>query len=81
MTRNVGKWDKAVRIGIGATLIVIAFLSSGALGELMRSNAIAKWAAVLIGAYLAITGAIGVCPIYSVCKISTHKVEMDMQGL
>jgi hypothetical protein len=81
MTQNVGKWDKIIRLALGVLLFFVAFLSSGSIGELMRTNAVSKWVAVVIGAYLFITAIMGTCFIYSLCKISTNKQEMDMSGL
>ncbi len=60
MTKNVGKIDRNIRLAAGAVLIVLGILSQQVL-------------VTLIGAVLVATGAIRICPAYSLFKISTAK--------
>lgn len=64
---NVGKWDKIIRLSIGGTLELVAFLSD------KISSAGLKWGLVAVGAVLIITAVVGTCPIYKMLKISTAK--------
>jgi hypothetical protein len=77
MERNVGKYDKAIRIGLGASLIIMGLPFAG--------GGFANWLKIVflvVGAVLLLTGIIGFCPIYKVLGMSTNKVsDTDMKDL
>jgi hypothetical protein len=67
MAGNVGTLDRALRLVIGAALIVaplINFMGSGA-------NSLAAYAMMTVGGVLALTAFWGLCPIYSLLGIRT----------
>ncbi|WP_299443104.1 DUF2892 domain-containing protein [uncultured Rhodospira sp.] len=64
MTKNVGGMDRILRIAIGAALIVVTALVP----------ALSPWG-YIIGAILAATGLLRVCPAYLPFGIKTCKSE------
>lgn len=58
MTKNEGNVDRALRVAAGLVLIVLA-----------ATNTIGVWG--YIGIVPLLTGAIGLCPLYSVLGINT----------
>jgi len=65
MKTNESGLDRAIRVIAGAALLALYFTQVvvGGLGIV----------AVIIGAVLLITGAVGFCPLYSLLKIQTNK--------
>jgi hypothetical protein len=62
--KNVGTVDRYIRFGIGAILIIVAFILQGA------------WLWLLLPAVVSIvTGAISHCGLYSLFGISTCKTD------
>jgi len=68
--KNVGPIDRALRLIVGITLIIIAFALLGA-----GSGAIGGIVAIAAGAVLLLTAALGFCPAYLPFKMSTCKVR------
>ncbi|MCW5649570.1 MAG: DUF2892 domain-containing protein [Ramlibacter sp.] len=64
MKRNEANWDRALRIVAGLALI-------GAAAE----GAIGAWG--YVGVVPLLTGAVGLCPLYSLLGISTCPVKAD----
>ena len=63
---NESTSDRILRAAVGIPLIVLGFtVLSGVVAVL----------AVVVGAILAVTGAVGFCPIYKVLKLSTRKLS------
>ena len=77
MEHNVGKWDKTVRLGVGASFIIM--------GLPWANATFPSWVGpvlLVLGAILLFTGAFGFCPLYKVFGISTAKVsDQDMKDL
>lgn len=67
MSANVGTIDRALRLVIGAALIVLPLINFMGLG----ASATATYVMIAIGAILALTAVVGVCPIYRVLGIAT----------
>lgn len=63
MTRNMGTIDRVIRAIIGVVLLWWAF-SAGAAGLWF-------WLALVVGAVMLITAAVGNCPLYSLIGIRT----------
>ena len=65
MKTNESGLDRIIRVIAGAVLLVLFFahVVTGTLGII----------AVILGALLLLTGAIGFCPIYALLKIKTVK--------
>ena len=71
MKCNVGGVERPIRIGVGiASILIGAFadLSTGLAG-----------AALVVGAILLLTGAMGVCPLFMLFGISTCAPSSEMQ--
>ena len=64
MTKNIGKMDKWIRIGLGIALLSMLLWVPGGL----------KWLG-LIGLIPLVTALIGFCPLYSLLGISTNKTS------
>lgn len=64
MMKNVGGWDRVLRIVVGLALIAWGFLGLEGSG---------RWIAVIVGLVPFLTGAIGFCPLYKPFHFSTHK--------
>lgn len=69
MCGNIGKYDRFLRVVIGAILLVVAFNNyvSGAL----------NYALYFIAVILLLTGIIGWCGLYTLLSISTKSNEID----
>ncbi len=63
---NEGTIDRALRIGLGAALLIWFFLDQGT-GALHYAK--------LIGIVPLLTGLVGTCPIYAIFGISTCKMK------
>ncbi len=62
---NESNGDRIVRVIIGVALLIAGFTAlSGILGVV----------AIVVGAILTLTGAVGFCPIYAVLKTGTRKL-------
>lgn len=73
MKANVGSIDRIVRIVAGVLLLGYAVFGGAALGTTVVTG--------IIGAILVVTALIRVCPIYSVCGISTApKLQRDQKS-
>lgn len=70
--RNVGPADRLLRLVLGAGLLALGFAKLGAIeGGLWGVIAAAA------GAVLAITGAVGMCPLYIPLKVSTCRANTN----
>ncbi len=67
MTQNMGSLDRIVRLVIGLVLIIAPLLNLPATWKI----AWLAYASMGVGAVLAVTAVIGVCPLYSVLGIRT----------
>ena len=63
MKKNVGKWDKIIRIIIGLIFLYFGSMSAGALSVIFY----------IVALILLLTGLFGTCPLYSALKINTCK--------
>ena len=63
MVVNEGVWDRTIRVAAGAVLSVVA------LGGVVPPD----WDIVIgaVGGVLLLTGAVGWCPIYTVCHVTS----------
>ncbi len=62
---NESNTDRALRLVAGVALLILGFaVFSGVIGVV----------AIIVGAILTLTGAVGFCPIYALLKISTRKL-------
>jgi hypothetical protein len=68
MAANVGTVDRALRLIVGAALIVAPLLNFMGLGA---STAVA-YTLMGVGGILALTAVFGMCPIYSLLGIKTN---------
>lgn len=66
---NVGTVDRAIRIVVGALLLLMFFVPQ--LGGLFAGLGALKYIVPVVGALLLVTGIIRVCPAYSVFGIKT----------
>lgn len=62
---NVGKVDRGIRFVVAAVLVVF-----GVAGVLQGALAIAGY---VVAAVALLTGALRICPLWSICKINTAK--------
>ncbi len=67
MASNVGTVDRALRLVVGAALIVAPLINFMGLG----ADTIIAYVMMAIGGILALTAVFGVCPIYRVLGIAT----------
>ena len=67
MTQNMGSLDRIVRLVIGLALVIAPLLNLPA----AWSVAWMAYASMGVGAVLAVTAVIGVCPLYSLLGIRT----------
>lgn len=67
MAANVGTVDRALRLIIGAALIVAPLLNIMGLG----ANSVVAYALMAVGVILGLTAIFGTCPIYSILGIKT----------
>lgn len=63
---NEGTADRAIRVIAGVVLLALYFF--GSLGTW-------GWVAAVLGAVALVTGAMGVCPLYSLLGVSTCPVK------
>lgn len=70
MNTNVGTLDRAIRLALGAALVVAALFS----GLAIFDGAVLKYTAVIVGLVLGVTGLMQTCPAYSILGIRTSKV-------
>ncbi|MCK0097327.1 DUF2892 domain-containing protein [Yoonia sp. F2084L] len=68
MAANVGTVDRALRLIIGAALIVAPLLNLMGLG----ANTMIAYGMMVVGGILALTAVFGMCPLYSVLGIRTN---------
>ena len=68
MTANVGTFDRALRFVVGAALIVAPPLNFMGLGAI----SIVAYGLMAVGAILALTAIVGLCPLYSLLGVSTR---------
>jgi hypothetical protein len=66
---NVGNLDRTIRIVVGALLLIMFFVPQ--LGGLFAGLGALKYVVPIVGAVLLATGAIRICPAYSVFGIKT----------
>ena len=66
---NVGNVDRTIRIVVGALLLIMFFVPQ--LGGLFAGLGALKYVVPIVGAVLLATGAIRICPAYSVFGIKT----------
>ncbi len=63
---NEGTVDRALRVIVGVVLLALFFMGSlGGWG----------WIGAIVGAVMLLTGAVGVCPVYSLLGVSTCPVK------
>ncbi len=67
---NVGQWDRAIRIIVGAILVALPFVSNAAIWD----GAVFAWGAPIVGLILIATGFLRFCPIYRLFGMKTCKV-------
>lgn len=67
MIANVGTTDRALRLGVGALLILVALFS----GWGLFAAAVVKYGAVVIGLILMATGAFRFCGLYTLLGVNT----------
>jgi len=70
MTANEGAADRVVRVVLGIVLGVVAWMYLG-----LPEASVLGIVAVVVGAVLLVTGLVGFCPCYPLCKINTCKVK------
>ena len=68
MNTNVGTIDRALRLILGAALIVAPLLNIMGLG----ANTLIAFTLMAVGGILTLTAIFGVCPLYSVLGIKTN---------
>ena len=75
MDRNVGGFDRTLRIALGAVLLIVGILSfagvfaaGGGTGMLVLRSLV-----VVVGAIFAVTGLLQTCPINSLLGINTYE--------
>lgn len=74
MDKNVGHYDRVIRIGLGVGLLIVGVLGlAGLFGPSGSTMLAAGVLIIVIGAVLAVTGLTQSCPLYSVAGISTSQ--------
>lgn len=68
MNTNVGTIDRALRLILGAALIVAPLLNIMGLG----ANTLIAYTLMAVGGILTLTAIFGVCPLYSMLGIKTN---------
>jgi hypothetical protein len=71
MSANVGTFDRLLRLVIGLLLVVAPFVTTYGIWD----NEIIKYAAITVGAVLAVTAVTSVCPLYSLLGIRTCRIS------
>jgi hypothetical protein len=66
---NVGNLDRIIRFILGAVLAVAPFVT----GWPIWSDSLAFWGAIIAGAVLVATSALGFCPIYAALRLSSKR--------
>lgn len=61
MQRNMASWDRWLRAVVGLALLVVALTWAAPL----------RWLALVVGIVFVGTAAVGYCPLYGACRIST----------
>ncbi len=64
MVRNVGGWDRAIRVFVGILALAAMFDVGGGA---------ASWILAVVAAIGLATGFSGYCPLYGVLHFSTHR--------
>ena len=70
LTRNVGRFDQILRIGIGLLLMWIGFVDDG-----LIEDAVIRSVVGLFGLLNLIAAMIRVCPVYSAAGINTNNQD------
>lgn len=67
MTKNVGQVDRIVRLAVAVLALIVAWNAgfSGGLGI----------TALVVGIVMAVTAAVGMCPLYRLIGVNTCKVK------
>ena len=63
MKKNVGTWDRVIRIVAGLLFVYLGGAATGALSVILY----------IVAVILLLTGLVGTCPLYSMLKKSTKK--------
>jgi NADH:ubiquinone oxidoreductase subunit 6 (subunit J) len=63
MKKNVGTWDRIIRIIVGLLFVYLGNATTGALSVIFY----------IVAVILLLTGLVGTCPLYSMLKKSTKK--------
>ena len=74
MDKNVGRYDRLLRVGIGSVLLIVGILSfTGAIptGSTMAILAF-QFIVILVGAVLSVTGLLQTCPLYTALEMNTR---------
>ena len=67
MTRNVGPTDRIVRFLVAAAALVVALVvGAGSVGGIVL---------LAVAAVMAVTGAVGTCPLYRLVGVNTCKIH------
>lgn len=66
---NVGQLDRALRLVIGAVLVIVPFVS----GSEIWNSAVMGWGAPIVGLVLIATAFMRFCPIYKILGLKTCK--------
>ena len=67
MTHNVGSTDRIVRFVVAAAALVIALVvGAGSVGGIIL---------LAVAAIMAVTGAVGTCPLYRLVGVNTCKIR------
>ncbi|AKH97460.1 YgaP family membrane protein [Halanaeroarchaeum sulfurireducens] len=74
MDKNVGRYDRLLRIGIGSVLLIVGILSfTGAIPTGSATAILAfQFIVILIGAILSVTGLLQTCPVYTALGTNTR---------
>lgn len=71
MSANVGTLDRVLRLVVGLFLVIAPFVTAYGIWD----NEIVKYAAIAVGAVLALTAVTSVCPLYSLLGIRTCRIS------
>ena len=63
--RNIGYWDKRLRLGAGLLLFMLAYLSGGA----------PAWGMAVLGLLFFVTAFLEFCPLWFGLGINTHRFK------
>ena len=70
MTKNIGRLDQILRLGISSTLVYIGFIDEEFIQDPLSSNIIGA-----IGAINILIALVRFCPLYVITGINTSNVE------